>query len=112
MTCRIQDYFTHLHVNSIKTVKEKSNKYSTIEISMKSCTALTIYLFCSSDRDGSPYSNTFKVGLQMSDTVVNNSRLMFAYELVPEAYRQKFRNCRKGSDQTHVEFARTKKAII
>ena len=31
-----------------------------------------------------------------------------AYELVPEAYRQKFRNCRKENDQTHVEFARTK----
>ena len=30
------------------------------------------------------------------------------YELVPEAYRQKFRNCKKDSNQTHVEFARNK----
>ena len=28
-----------------------------------------------------------------------------------EAYRQKFRNCRKENDQTHVEFAKTKKTI-
>ena len=30
------------------------------------------------------------------------------YELVPEAYRQKFRNCRNENDQTHVEFAISK----
>lgn len=29
-----------------------------------------------------------------------------AYELVPEAYRQKFRTWKKGNVQTHVEFAR------
>ena len=28
--------------------------------------------------------------------------------LVPEAYSQKFRNCRKKNDQIHAEFARTK----
>lgn len=28
-----------------------------------------------------------------------------AYELVPEAYRQRFRGWRKGDRQTHVEFA-------
>ncbi|KAK0146160.1 hypothetical protein N1851_014537 [Merluccius polli] len=28
-----------------------------------------------------------------------------AYELVPEAYRQRFRNWRKNDKQTHVEFA-------
>ena len=27
--------------------------------------------------------------------------------MVPEAYRQKFRNCKKENEQTHVEFART-----
>ena len=31
-----------------------------------------------------------------------------AYELVPEAYRQKFRDCRKE----HVEFARTKEQLF
>ena len=30
------------------------------------------------------------------------------FELVPEAYRQTFRDCRKEHAQTHVEFARTK----
>ena len=33
------------------------------------------------------------------------------YELVPEAYRQKFRNCTKDSNQTRVEFAREKEVI-
>ena len=30
--------------------------------------------------------------------------ILKAYELVPEAYRQKFRNCKKENEQTHVEF--------
>ena len=29
-----------------------------------------------------------------------------AYELIPEAYRQRFRNMQRRSDQTNVEFAR------
>lgn len=35
-----------------------------------------------------------------------------AYELVPEAYRQKFRGYRKNSSQTFVEFAREKGALF
>ena len=38
--------------------------------------------------------------------------ILKAYELVPEAYRQKFRNCRKENDHTHVEFARTKEQLF
>ena len=38
--------------------------------------------------------------------------ILKAYELVPEAYRQKFRNCRKEHEQTHVEFARTKEQLF
>ena len=34
--------------------------------------------------------------------------ILKGYELVPEAYRQKFRNCKKDPNQTHVEFARNK----
>ena len=34
------------------------------------------------------------------------------YELVPEAYRQKFWNCKKDSNQTHVEFARNKEQLF
>ena len=32
--------------------------------------------------------------------------------MVPEAYRQKFRDCRKEPNQTHVEFARTKEQLF
>ena len=35
-----------------------------------------------------------------------------AYELVPEAYRQKFRNYRKQESQTHVEFAHGKEVCF
>ena len=35
-----------------------------------------------------------------------------AYELVPEAYRQKFRNLRKPDYQTHVEFAHEKEVFF
>lgn len=33
---------------------------------------------------------------------------MRAYELVPEAYRQRFRSCSKSAKQTFVDFAREK----
>ena len=42
----------------------------------------------------------------------NQTCVFKAYELVPEAYRQKFRNCRKENDQTHVEFARPKEQLF
>ena len=35
--------------------------------------------------------------------------ILKAYELVPEAYRQKFRNQRKAEQQSHLEFVREKK---
>ena len=38
--------------------------------------------------------------------------ILKGYELVPEAYRQKFRNCKKDSNQTHVEFARNKEQLL
>ena len=38
--------------------------------------------------------------------------ILKGYELVPEAYRQKFRNCEKQSNQTFVEFARTKEQLF
>ena len=38
--------------------------------------------------------------------------ILKAYELVPEAYRQKFRNARKQDGQTYVEFAREKEALF
>ena len=38
--------------------------------------------------------------------------ILKGYELVPEAYRQNFRNCKKDSNQTHVEFARNKEQLF
>ena len=35
-----------------------------------------------------------------------------AYELVPEAYQQKFRSAKKESNQTHVEFARVQEQMF
>ena len=34
--------------------------------------------------------------------------VLLAYELVPEAYRQKFREYRRSSGQSYVEFQREK----
>ncbi|KAK2841796.1 hypothetical protein Q5P01_011996 [Channa striata] len=44
------------------------------------------------------------------DTV--KTTLLRAYELVPEAYRQKFRECRKTVNQTYVEFACEKCTLL
>ena len=49
---------------------------------------------------------------QSSDYDKVKELILKAYELVPEAYRQKFRDCRKEPNQTHVEFARTKEQLF
>ena len=38
--------------------------------------------------------------------------ILTAYELVPEAYRQKFRGLRKADSQTYVEFAHDKEVFF
>ena len=38
--------------------------------------------------------------------------ILKSYELVPEVYRQQFRNCKKNFDQTYVEFARIKEQLL
>lgn len=38
--------------------------------------------------------------------------ILTAYELVPEAYRQKFRGLRRNENQTHVEFAHDKEVYF
>jgi len=38
--------------------------------------------------------------------------ILKAYELVPEAYRQKFRNLTKQDSQTYIEFAGQKEALF
>lgn len=42
------------------------------------------------------------------DYDVVKATVIFAYELVPEAYHQNFRSCEKSANQTYVEFARDK----
>ena len=49
---------------------------------------------------------------QSSDYDKVKELILKAIKLVPEAYRQKFRNCRKENHQTHVEFARTKEQLF
>ena len=54
-----------------------------------------------------------QLGVEQSDHYENVKELILkGYELVPEAYRQKFRNCKKDSNQTHVEFARNKEQLF
>ena len=50
--------------------------------------------------------------LPISECVDYNYAILKAYELVPEAYRQKFRNCCKQESQTHVEFAHEKEVYF
>ena len=49
---------------------------------------------------------------QSSDYDKVKELILKAYELIPEAYRQKFNDCRKEPNQTHVEFARTKEQLF
>ena len=49
---------------------------------------------------------------QSSDFEHVKKEILKAYELVPEAYRQKFRNCKKTDEQTYVEFARDKDILF
>ena len=45
---------------------------------------------------------------QTSDYQFDKESILKAYQLIPEAYRQKFRNYKKESDKTHDEFGREK----
>ncbi len=49
---------------------------------------------------------------QSGEYDVVKSAVLHAYELVPEAYRQKFRNLTKVDECTHVEFAREKENLF
>ena len=49
---------------------------------------------------------------QTSNYQTVKEAILKAYELVPEAYRQKFRNFTKEADKTHVEFAREKERLF
>uniref|UniRef100_UPI00358F6446 uncharacterized protein isoform X1 n=1 Tax=Myxine glutinosa TaxID=7769 RepID=UPI00358F6446 len=49
---------------------------------------------------------------QCADYEVLKKHILKAYELVPEAYRQKIRNARRRESETHVEFARLKETMF
>ena len=49
---------------------------------------------------------------QSSNYDVVKETILKAYELVPEAYRQKFRHCKKSENQTFVEFSREKEILF
>ena len=49
---------------------------------------------------------------QASDYDTVKELILKGYELVPEAYRQKFRICEKEGSQTYVEFARIKEQLF
>ena len=49
---------------------------------------------------------------QTSDYQFVKESILKAYQLIPEAYRQKFRNNKKESDKTHVEFGREKERLL
>ena len=49
---------------------------------------------------------------QCEDYEVVKKAILQAYELVPEAYRQKFRNYKKFDSQSHVEFANEKEMLF
>ena len=58
-----------------------------------------------------------EAGLQLSVEQSSNyehvkEAILKAYKLVPEAYRQKFRNYLKYDSKTHVEFAREKENLF
>ena len=40
------------------------------------------------------------------------AKVLKAYELVPEAYRQKFRSCSKSESMSYVEFAHEKEQLF
>ena len=49
---------------------------------------------------------------QTSDFQTVKEKILQGYELVPEAYRQKFRKLKKEADKTHVEFAREEERLF
>ena len=49
---------------------------------------------------------------QTSDYQFVKQSILKAYQLIPEAYRQKFRSYKKENDKTHVEFGREKERLL
>lgn len=69
--------------------------------------AWTLLLQCRLVGKAQEVFSTLSLDDSMKYDIVKNT-ILRAYELVPEAYRQRFRNHRKTGQQTYVEFAREK----
>ena len=93
----VDKYFLHFEkiANSLKWPKE-------------SWTLLLQSVFIGKARE--IYSSLSIEQCQSYDAV--KKAVLKAYELVPEAYRQKFRSAKKESNQTHVEFARVQEQMF
>ena len=94
---KVDKYFLHFEkiANSLKWPKE-------------SWTLLLQSVFNGKARE--IYSSLSIQQCQNYDAV--KKAVLKAYELVPEAYRQKFRSAKKESNQTYVEFARVQEQMF
>ena len=62
---------------------------------------------------GNSRESYIQLGVEQSHHYETVKELILkGYELVQEAYRQKFRDCKKDYNQTHVEFARSKEQLF
>ncbi|KAG1714334.1 hypothetical protein GQR58_001487 [Nymphon striatum] len=80
------------HINMVPPFHE--NEYTILLQSVLKGKAIEIYTALSPE--------------QTSDYHVVKESILHAYQLVPEAYQQKFRNYRKDNNKPHVEFAKDK----
>ena len=71
----------------------------------------SLYLKCKIHGKAQDAIAALSLGDSLSYGAVKTA-ILHAYELVPEAYRQKFRGQRKAQSQTYVDFAREKGVLF
>ena len=94
---KVDKYFLHFE-KVAENLKWSKEHWTLLQQSVVIAKALEIYIQLSVE--------------QISDYDKVKELILKAYELIPEAYRQKVINCRKENDKTHVEFARTKEQLF
>ena len=92
------DKFCLLFEKVAKDLDWPLNKYTILLQSVLKGKASEVYLALKPD--------------QTSDYQTVKETILKANELLPEAFRQKFRNFKKEADKTHVEFAREKERLF
>ena len=93
----VDKYFAHFE-KVAQSLKWPSNMWTLLLQSVLSGKAQQVYSALSIE--------------QSSNYDIVKKSILKAYELVPEAYRQKFRDCRKQDIHTYVEFARQKEILF